>query len=124
MANAPQPSGPARKLESRGQHDCQCFALIVAAPPAPPPMQRNRNDYIGAQIPQTSFGIFSPQPAHQLRQCFTVSMFHAQDNFPKQAIVGTESASFLKPEIAISTMGAAVDYGGMRSHAGGAPRAR
>src|SRR5437762_11047178 len=60
MANAPQPSRPARQSHSTSQAASQRLTLIVAAPEAPPPMQWNRNDYVRANCRQSMLSDLRP----------------------------------------------------------------
>jgi hypothetical protein len=60
MTNALQPATATWNLEARREHDGQGFALIVAAMPAPPPMQWNGNHDIESEFPQPRFGVFRP----------------------------------------------------------------
>jgi len=57
------------------------FALVVAALPSAPPMQRHRNNGIDPQRAERRFGVIGPQFAEQLGHSLARMIFQAQHCF-------------------------------------------
>src|SRR5262249_14518601 len=80
------PSQPARfagKTQPPCQGPGQGFALVVAALPAPPPVQRYGHHHVRPQLPQALLGVLAPKIAEQLGKSFPGRVFQTQDDLSK-----------------------------------------
>jgi hypothetical protein len=79
VAEAAQPSRETRDLQSSRQSAGDRRALVVAAPPAPPPMQWDRHNRVHRQGSQTLSIPLGPQLAEQFRQALARVLLQSQD---------------------------------------------
>ena len=108
IARAPQPTGSARQAQPFGQGVRKGRALVIAAPPLTPPVQRDWYDDIGSGLAKSRRGQFGPKLTERFRQVFAAQVLHAQDDIAEQAVVGAESDGVLEMKRRHPAVGAAV----------------
>ena len=118
--DAVQPGGPYRQAQPRGQTVGQRLALVVAAPPAPPPVQRHRHERVGSEGAQGRAGVVGPKLAQQFGQSLSRMVFHAQHRLAQQAVVGAEAHGGGKGERFVAAVQAPAVGHGERADRGGA----
>ncbi len=96
--------------------------LVVAAPPAPPPVQRHRDDTIGVQRLKPAAAVGRPEFAEQLRQPFAGMMLEAQNGVAPRCEVRAETEHGFKGERDLAAVDAAAVR--VRERADGAGAAR
>jgi hypothetical protein len=116
VPDAAQPGRPAGQAETASYRAGERFALVVAPEPAPPPVERDRDHDVRAEVPESGLGVAGPEIAHDIGQRFARSLLHPKDQVTQQSFVWSQPNRTVEVEMRFSATGTSTLEMGVRPY--------